>query len=110
MSDTKPGRDKDICRLYRAGHSLTWIARLYCLAPTTVRRILLKCGIKLRTQSEALRHRGAIKRPRKAGHELCDVIRRYNDGETYKQISQAHGITRSAVAGMLYRARLAVSQ
>jgi len=93
------GYEKEVVEMYRSGLSLSSIARKFGVSEGTVRKLLMKQGIKIRSHSEAMFLRWKDKEPTRATLEELYLKR----GLKPSEIADLFGITPEAVRAKLER-------
>jgi hypothetical protein len=88
-------KERQACRRYLGGENTVQLGKAFGIAKETMRRILVRNGVQLRSRSEA---KGGL--PRVQEMDVCD---RYQRGETTTQISVAFAVSRGCVISALAR-------
>lgn len=98
-------RNAEILRRWRAGESTGWIADALALSRYTVENVVhyaRKCG-KNTSRVTGLRKRLRI--PQQFLERNVDIVRLWREGKSTSTIAAELGVSRSLVAGIVYRAR-----
>lgn len=116
VNEPKTERDKDLVRDYCSGALRCELAEKFGISNERVRQILVKHNIKARPRKETIaiavskglwrdcRNLGSDHPIRvKASMRQVEAVKLVNAGFSYSQIAKRLGVTRSTVAGLVFR-------
>ncbi len=98
MPPVTPEQEADICRRYEAGESCRSIGAIFGTSPSTVLRVLVRCGVDMRPANRPPAARRALSLAQE--HEVC---RRYVAGESTPTLGVAFGVVPGTIRQLLIR-------
>lgn len=93
-----------LIRLYHTDSSTTQLAAKYRVSPSSIRAILIRSGISLRSIGEALRNRPVLKTRRFTPTKEFKIRKQYECGQSIRDLAERHNCGKETIRCIILRA------